>query len=73
MILGFTVKPEMLVFGGTFLLVLMVLQVLQGMRKIKFKGPLHLKVHKWGAWVLLTAAVFHGFLGYVYALGLRIG
>lgn len=73
MILGFTVKPEMLVFGGTFLLVLMVLQVLQGMRKIKFKGPLHLKVHKWGAWVLLAAAVFHGFLGYVYALGLRIG
>lgn len=73
MILGFVVKPAMLVLGGTFLMLLMFLQVLQGMRKIRFKGPLHLKVHKWGAWVLLAAAAFHGLLGYVYAFHLKIG
>ncbi len=73
MIFGFVVKPEMLTFGGTFLMALMVLQVLQGMRKIRLKGSLHLKVHKWGAWALLAAAALHGFLGYVYALQLTLG
>ncbi|MDZ4170208.1 MAG: hypothetical protein U1E26_11240 [Coriobacteriia bacterium] len=73
MIFGFIVKPETLVFGGMVLFVLMGLQVLQGMRKIKFKGPLHLKVHKRGAWVLLAFAAFHGLLGLAYGLELSIG
>jgi hypothetical protein len=29
------------------------------MRKIKFKGVLHLKVHKWVAFAILVGSVFH--------------
>lgn len=73
MILGFIVTPMMLVFGGIFAVLVLVAQILVGMRKIHFKGRLHSKVHKWGAWVLLGIALFHGLLGIVYALQLRIG
>lgn len=73
MILGFVVKASMLVFGGLALFAILLFQILQGKRKIKFKGPLHMKVHKAGAWVMLAASVFHGFLGMVYAFGWRIG
>lgn len=38
MLLGITIKPFMLVGGGSALFVLMVFQILQGMRRIKFKG-----------------------------------
>lgn len=73
MIFGFIITPMMLVFGGIFVVMVMLAQILVGMRKIHFKGRLHSKVHKWGAWVLLGVALFHGFLGIVYALQLRIG
>lgn len=73
MIFGFIITPVMLVLGGTFVILLMLAQILVGMRKIHFKGRLHSKVHKWGAWVLLGVALVHGFLGIVYALQLRIG
>lgn len=73
MIFGFVVKAVMLVYGGAALFTLMVFQVLVGMRKIRFKGRTHMKVHKWGAWALLVFALFHGFMGAVYALELIIG
>ena len=40
----------------------MVFQILQGTRKIKFKGKLHLQVHKWVAIAILAASVFHGLI-----------
>lgn len=73
MIFGVVIRPIMLVTGGTVLIVLMSLQILVGMRKIKFKGRLHQKVHKWGAWVLAALSVLHGFMGYVFAFQWRIG
>ena len=73
MIIGFIVTPAMLVAGGIFVVLVMLAQILVGMRKIHFKGRLHTKVHKYGAWVLLSIALVHGFLGIVYAAQLRIG
>ncbi|MEL7668621.1 MAG: hypothetical protein AAGU73_10555 [Actinomycetota bacterium] len=66
MLLGITIKPFMLVGGGSALFVLMVFQILQGMRKIKFKGKLHLKVHKWVALATLAGSVFHGLFALAY-------
>lgn len=59
MLLGITIKSWMLVAGGGAIFLLMVFQVLQGLRKIKFKGKLHLQVHKASAFVLLGITVFH--------------
>lgn len=66
MLLGITIKPFMLVAGGGTLFVLMVFQILQGMRKIKFKGKLHLKVHKWMAFAILAGSVFHAAFALAY-------
>jgi len=73
MVFGFVVKPVMLVWGGSFLLLLLLAQILIGMRKIRFKGRTHQKVHKWAAWALLAFSLFHAFMGIVYALRLTIG
>lgn len=73
MIFDFIIRPVMLVNGGVLMLVLLLAQILVGMRKIKFKGRTHMKVHKWGAWTILAFAVVHGFIGMVYAFSLRIG
>jgi cytochrome b561 len=59
MLLGIAIKGWMLAVGGGALFALLVFQVLQGTRKIKFKGALHLKVHKAVALAMLLLAVFH--------------
>jgi len=59
MLFGIVIEPYMLIGGGSAIFVLLVFQVLQGARKIKFKGPLHMKVHKAVAVALLVASVFH--------------
>ena len=69
MILGVTIKSWMLVAGGGALFLLVVFQVLQGLRKITFKGKLHLQVHKTVAFVLLGIMVFHA-LGALAFLGI---
>jgi hypothetical protein len=51
--------------GGSFLLLLLVFQVLVGLRKIKFKGALHMKIHTWTAYAMIAFALFHG----TFALG----
>lgn len=66
MLLGIAVQPFMLVAGGSVLFVLMVFQILQGMRKSKFKGKLHLTVHKWVAFGILAGSVFHGLFALAY-------
>ena len=73
MLFGIRVTPIMLVVGGVFVFVLLFLQVLVGMRTIRFRGPLHRQVHKYGAWVLLGLAAAHGLTGLIYASYLRIG
>lgn len=59
MLLGIAIKGWMLVVGGTAIFLLLVFQVLVGLRKIAFKGKLHMKVHKLGAYALAALAVFH--------------
>lgn len=59
MLLGIAIKGWMLAAGGAALFLLLVFQVLVGLRKITFKGKLHMKVHKLGAYALLAIAVFH--------------
>ncbi|MHB1136552.1 MAG: hypothetical protein ACYCXR_06670 [Coriobacteriia bacterium] len=62
MFFGITIEPYMLIGGGITIFALVVFQILQGTRKIKFKGTLHLKVHKWVAFGILAASIFHGLL-----------
>lgn len=59
MLLGIKIEGYMLVAGGATIFFLMVFQVLQGLRKIKFKGKLHMQVHKAVAFTLLGVTVFH--------------
>ncbi|MDO8964117.1 MAG: hypothetical protein Q7W30_06435 [Coriobacteriia bacterium] len=47
--------------GGMTLFLVLLFQVLVGKRIIKFKGPLHMKVHTWTAYALLVMALGHGF------------
>jgi heme A synthase len=57
------VPPLAIVAGGSTLFLLIVVQILIGLRKIHFKGPLHMRVHKTLAWVLLGFALVHAILG----------
>lgn len=70
MLLGITIDPLVVIIGGVTLFALMVFQILQGLRKIKFKGKLHFKVHKAVAYAMLAVAVIHAltalaFFGYI--------
>ena len=66
--MGF-VKDWMLVVGGLALFALVTFQILQGLRKIKFKGPLHLKVHKAVGFAILAAGLVHGTVALLYLYG----
>ena len=66
--MGF-VKDWMLVVGGLAVFALVTFQILQGLRKIKFKGPLHLKVHKAVGFAILAAGVVHGTVALLYLYG----
>ena len=72
MILGIELQPAYLIIGGLFVGTVVVLQMLVGLRKIRFKGRRHMQVHKGLAWLLLVAAVFHGFVSATYVEGWRI-
>jgi hypothetical protein len=50
---------------GIVLFLGLVFEVLVGLRKIRFKGLLHQKVHKWTGYALLAVAAGHG----IYAMG----
>lgn len=73
MLIGYFLTPQVVALGGVFVLAVLVFQVLVGMRKISFKGRTHMKVHKYGAYVLLGMAVLHGLGGLAWAFGWRLG
>ncbi len=54
-----TITSSMLVAGGAALLALIIFQILVGKRRIKFKGPAHMKVHRWSAYAMLVLAALH--------------
>lgn len=62
MILGYTPQLIHVIYGGIVAFLLVGFQILVGLRKIKFKGRKHQKVHKWGGWVLAGVGAVHGFL-----------
>ena len=64
--MGVVIEDWMIVVGGLALLVLITFQILQGLRKIKFKGPLHLKVHKRVGIAVLVFALFHSTAALLY-------
>jgi len=72
MILGFELQPAYIITGGVFLALIVLFQMLVGLRVIHFKGRTHMKVHKLGAWVLVAFAVVHGSMALVYVLGLSV-
>jgi hypothetical protein len=54
-----------IIAGGVTLLLLLIFETLLGRRKIRFKGALHGKVHRWTAYTMVALAVVHG----VFAVG----
>jgi len=73
MVLGFAIRPIVLLIGGIATLSLIALQMLVGYRTIHFKGKLHPIVHRRLAWALVVIAVAHAMTGLVFVLGLQIG
>ncbi len=72
MILGLTIMPWEIIAGGLTLLTLFGFQMLVGYRKIHFKGPRHLKIHKTTAWTILAVALVHASLALTYVMGWTI-
>lgn len=52
---------------GFITLTALLIQLLVGYRKIKFKGRTHLKVHRTLAWVMLAIALTHMTAGLIYS------
>lgn len=59
MLLGIRLTSQMIIAGGVTLLALLVFQILVGRRTIKFKAPLHMKVHRRTAYAMLAVALLH--------------
>ena len=72
MILGIEFEWGNIILGGISVFLLLVFQMLVGLRVIKFKGRTHSKVHKWGAWLTVAVAGVHGFLAATIFYGWRI-
>jgi hypothetical protein len=66
MLLGLQIQPQMMILGGAFLGIMIVFQVLQGLRVIHFKGRLHMKMHKAVAYLIVAGGLFHGAAGLAY-------
>ena len=63
MLFGITVNATMMLVVGSTLLLLLIFQMLVGKRKIRFKGPLHMKIHRRVAWLMLALAALHALAG----------
>ena len=66
MLFGIEIQPVYIITLGVLLVLLLVFQVLQGLRKIKFKGKTHLKVHKFAAWSILGIGFVHALIAFAY-------
>ena len=66
MFFGFQVQSLHLMLLGLVLFVGLAFELLVGLRKIRFKGRTHLKVHKAVAWSLLALGFVHGFAALLY-------
>jgi hypothetical protein len=71
MVFGFTVTPPLVITGGVILLVLTVLEVLIGLRKIKF-GRKTFVYHRYIGLAILGIGAVHGLSGVVMLMGWRL-
>jgi cytochrome b561 len=65
MLLGIGLR-YVVIAGGAITFALIVFQILEGKRKIKFKGRLHQKVHRVTAYAILATALIHIYAALVY-------
>lgn len=71
MVFGLTITPALVITGGVILLVLTVLEVLIGLRKIKF-GRKSFVYHRYIGLAILVIGVVHGLSGVVMLMGWRL-
>ncbi|PKQ30251.1 MAG: hypothetical protein CVT60_01225 [Actinobacteria bacterium HGW-Actinobacteria-10] len=72
MVFGFQLLPIHIIAGGVLTLSLLILQILVGTRRIKFKGVKHMMVHRRLAWGMLAVGLVHGSSGLLYFSGVTI-
>lgn len=63
MLAGIRLTGEAVIAGGTFVLLVLIIQVLIGARVIKLKGRLHLRVHRYLGYALVVLGVGHAIIG----------
>ncbi|GAB4289594.1 MAG: hypothetical protein Kow0067_15630 [Coriobacteriia bacterium] len=66
MLLGIRITSTLVIYGGLVVFALFLFQVLQGSRVIRFKGRLHMKIHRASAYATLAVAAVHGLMALVY-------
>ncbi len=69
---GFVPSIKTVAVFGITLFVLLSFQIAVGMRWIKFKPRIHLRVHKWTGWVIFGIGLVHGTMGLIVAGIIRI-
>lgn len=72
MIFGYQLTLTNIMYGGYVTFAVLVVQMLIGTRRIKFKGRTHAKVHRYTAWTLTVLAAGHGLLGLTMVNNWRI-
>ena len=68
MIFGMPITPVWMIVGGVALLLLVVFEILLGLRRIKF-GKRTLVYHKYVAFTILGVVLVHGLLGVLFVTG----
>ena len=66
-------SPVVIAAIGMVGFALLVFQMLVGMRKIKFAGKTHMKIHRGVAWAIMAVTVFHGALGIYWVVRVTFG
>lgn len=62
MIFGVDLTWQSIIFGGLLTMLVLVFQVLVGLRIIRFKGRRHARVHKNAGFAVTVLAAGHGLL-----------
>ncbi len=59
MLFGVIMLRDAAILSGVIGMALILFQVFEGKRKIRFKGRLHMRVHRWSAYALVAVSVTH--------------
>jgi hypothetical protein len=72
MIFGLQLSSSYIMYGGAVVFVMLIFELLVGLRVIKFKGRTHMKVHKWTAYAIVALTALHAILALILFNGWRI-